>query len=291
MSAPTDPDVDSIVLEALQRANAMEYYVRAKNEWMDDIKRDIEARKDWKVLENSAALILEAGASNSAFPTDYKKPVKATFFKILANSASILGSGSSITLDAGEDITQGDAENKLILLLNTDGINIDYVGKVTSYDTTTKIASISPALSFAIDVSQIYLIVTDEKELPYIAYEDMRRTPILANPSVFTIFDRTLFINSANDEQFLIILDYLVDIFSVDLSGVKIARIYKEWKNAFIFGLILRAFTEKSDPRFTIANGQFESAVGRLAGEDVRSRRTRRSAALKSIGGLPRRRW
>lgn len=216
MAIPTAPTLDSIVIEALRKSNAMENYQRAKTEWIEEIKKDIASRKDWKILESTATLTLASDTNAVALPTDFGKPVKVTAF--------ITPAGGS----------------------------------------------------------------TSERDLPYMPFEDLPQEPQSGDPSFFTIYDGSLYLDTEPDTATTTArLHYLVAINLIDATGSKANKIHREWRNALLAGLEFRAYVEKGDARQATVFQEYEAAILRLAGEDVRNRRTRRSAALRSIGGLP----
>ncbi len=292
MAIPTAPTLDSIVIEALRKANSMENYQRAKIEWIEEIKRDIAGRKDWKSLEATTVLIPTAYKQSVVLPTDFGKPVKVLFHsgERTGTSPTSANGVGFILLAAAETISEADAKGKLVFVYS--GTGSKQVSRIVDYSATTKLATVSPSWTTAPnDGTSKYMISDFERELSYTPWEDIDLNVKTGKPELFAIYEGSIYANAVPDvSTYAMVVDYLVDISLIDATGTKATELHREWRNALLFGIEFRAYVEKGDARQGFAFQQYETAIARIAGEDARSRRTRRSAALKSIGGLPLRR-
>jgi hypothetical protein len=287
MAAPSAPTIDSIVQEALAKANSMEKFARAKAEWMEEIKRDMQSRRDWKVLEKSAAVLTAQFSTSATLPVDYARFIKVTLHEGETGVAQA-GSASSITLASSEDITQDAAEGALIFL--TSGTGAGQFARITAYNPGTKVATSSWGTAPVNGTG--YLVATSEKELPYVPWEDISISGTPGRPSAFSLYDQALHFDRPLDDSAIrvIVLHYYLDINLVDLTSVKLTELYRVWRNVFYLGILYRAYIEKGDARMGSAFTQYENAVLRAAILDERARRGKRTVRMQAAGGgLPRR--
>src|SRR3989337_2427131 len=80
MALPVAPTLDTIVTEALKKCGAMEYYVRAKTEWADEIQRELLNLKNWKALEETSVLVPTKDLQTLSLPSDYANYIKLTLY-------------------------------------------------------------------------------------------------------------------------------------------------------------------------------------------------------------------
>jgi len=297
MALPVAPTLDTIVTEALKKCGAMEYYVRAKTEWADEIQRELLNLKNWKALEETSVLVPTKDLQTLSLPSDYANYIKLTLYTGNKESGNVgvgtaqAGAAGSITLSASETITQDDAEGKLIFTLS--GTGSAQFSRITGYTVGTKIAVVNPNWIVNPANGTVYMVPMSERVLGYIPWEDAELHVPEGSPKMFTVYEGVLYLDVVPEVQFYAcVLDYYMDLNLVDLTSSKRTAIYREWRDVLEAGITARAYLEKGDPRARDAFALQVESVKRLVGSDLRKKQARRTVKFRSVGGMPRgNRW
>ncbi len=287
MAVPTQPTKISIVEEALRASGSLTDYRRANSEWFEELKRDIATRKKWTILEATAVLNLTVNDDILSLPSDFDSHIKVVHYygDNVGTTQSIVS--STVTLAAGEDISQEDAEGEYLFLYSSLGTN-EY-GQITSYNTTTKeaVVNFTPATGGTIT----YLIPDNNSELTYQPWEEFTRPRKPGQPRYFSIYDDQIRLDRGTDTASeAVLLDYHVDVSLLNETDAKATIIYREWRMALIHGIRHRAYVEAGDERQSLEFSAYENSVERAQRDDGSNRRARRGIRMRSIGGMPMRR-
>ena len=92
-------------------------------------------------------------------------------------------------------------------------------------------------------------------------------------------------------------IDGIVDISLVDESDARLTRVLREWRPALLYGVMSRIAQEQHDFDWldrlgdVDGTGLYGLAAKRLMRSDSRKRRPLTGSAMRSVGGMPRRRF
>ena len=132
MSVPTAPTVTTILTEAFRRCGITSptpaQLLRAEDEWLEEIKQELDAEKRWKNLEDTAVLISVAYQQGYDIPSPLYRVMRMRFYSGDVIGAAVGGGASTITLAAsqGSPILRG---RKIFL---TSGTGAPLVNRIIS---------------------------------------------------------------------------------------------------------------------------------------------------------------
>jgi hypothetical protein len=260
MAAPTAPTLATIVSEALKKAGhaspAAALTTRAQDYWMEEVKNDVfTLAKKLRSLQTQSVAILTKGKYRYAFPSDFSSHISLTLLDGNNTGTAQTGAAGSITLAAASNFAQDWMIGKEILI--TGGTGAGSMSQCTAYDTSTKVATVSPNFATAPDNTSTYLIVESYsplKEGPIWNLDENIYTTGKGTPNEFRI------VGSASYGEFIITpppdqtyyglkLIYYADLMGIDLAGTLMATIYKRWRNVFIQGVKARCLENDDDER------------------------------------------
>lgn len=291
MAIPVNPTATTIVTEALNKGGHLNpsaaKITRAEDFWLEEVKLDIAERKDWKILEETALLVLDEKRSRYTLPTDYEKMLSVKIYSGEETGTVQTGAASTITLDISEGITEGTAEGSLIFI--TSGTAKGQSSRITAYDESTKIATVSPSWGITPDNTSEYMIASTERTMQYLPHEMINRVLPNGMPSRSTVFEEELIFDKSPDRgTYVAEMRYIVDIALIDLAGTKISELYREWRVAMVQGVLFYVYDDDDDIRSDKAEARYERLVMKAMSSDGRKKRQRGQTYIKTLGGLPR---
>ena len=293
MAIPTARTTTNIVQAAYRKAGVSSptstQLATAIGDHLEEIKNDIATRKDWKVLEETAVLIPTQHLGRYSLPTDFRKALQLTIYDGAETGTATAGGSGTITLAAAEAISESIAEGSLIFV--TGGTSAGAMGRITDYNTSTKVATITPAFATNADSTSVYMIAGSKRDLEALPYESSEEINSKGMPQGYMVFEQELFLSPTPDKiRYALKMRYGLDITDVDVTATRHARILKEWRSALVAGVATLLTEDIDDDKDSLLNQKYEAAVKRLMDQDSRDRRVRGQSYAKSLGGLPRNR-
>lgn len=275
MAAPTAPTLTTLVSEALKKAGhaspAAALQTRGEDYWVEEVKNDIfTLAKKLRSLQSTSVTILAKGRYRYAFPSDFSSHITLTLLDGDEEGTAQAGAVGTITLAAANTYTENWMLGKEILV--TSGTGISSLSQCTAYNTTTKVATVTPDFATAPDNTSTYMIIE--------SYYDLNEGPIWdlnefvyitgkGTPNEFRI------IGSASYGEFIVTpppdqtyygmkLRYYADLMGVDLAGTLIATLYKRWRNVFIQGVKTKCLENDDDERAAKEASRYNSMLQTL---------------------------
>lgn len=288
MALPTAPTAHSIVTEALERANALKLYSRAREQWLEEIKREIADLKEWKFLEKYALITISTEIREFTMPTDFKQFRKVTLYFGSHYGTATAGGAATLTLPGSDTITEDEAEGAMIFL--TGGASSGDRRFITDYNASTRVVTPDSAWTATTGATTQYVIPDQSRELDYVPYDMVPQLSIEGTPRTFSMFNQMMITDKvpfATGYRFVIFVQYLVDISKVDLTDTRLTELYREWRNALSWGVTTRAYLELNDARYTEAKEHFNKAVATIMKADERRRIRKVPVAFRTVGGMP----
>jgi hypothetical protein len=264
MAAPPVPSLRTLVTEALDRAgyaNPSEARLqRAERHWMEETKQDIWRKsKKLKSLYTSSVAICTENQGRYPFPPDFASDLSVVLLHGTTRGTAQSGANAAITLASTEDVTQESILGKEILIY--DGIAKANISQCTAYNTTTKVATVTPAWTTQPDSTSLYMIVdiyyplkqnpiwnTDRNN-----YQTTRGTPFEYYPigdsdsGEFILYPVP---HHISDIPFGMKLRYYANLLRVDLDSTLMATLYRDWMGELMQGVFVRALQDLDDVRY-----------------------------------------
>ena len=260
MAAPTAPTLATIVSEGLQKAGygnpTSALTSRAQDYWMEEIKNDIwQLGKRLKSLQVTAAGVLINGQSKYAFPSDFSSPISVQLMYGTHTGTAQAGASGSVTLASTEDISETDILGKEILI--TSGTGINSLSQCIGYNTSTKVASVTPAWATNPTSGSGYMIIDTYYPLTqaHVMHYDTLATP--TTQSIPTHYYPT---GDSDSGEYLLYpvpyvasgvlgvkIRYYADLTLLDLASTTMSTLYRRWRNVFIQGIYARGLMNNDD--------------------------------------------
>lgn len=260
MVAPTAPSLSSLAIEAVLRAGYVsgtnQYTTalsRAQSEWAEEIKADIFTyEKKLQSLMVTTIQITNPGVALCSRPSDYSSDLVLTLLDGRTGVCQT-GAAGSITLDT---TSYGNIIGKEILIYAGTGKNS--ISQITSYDDTTKIATVSPDFVVAPIAGDSFMVVDTEVELTAKTIKDYSVSSISpGTPNAYSPVG-----DSATGKFYLypapyrtsgipwaIKQRYFADLTLIDLSSATLLNLYRKFRNLFIQGMYAKALPVGDDQK------------------------------------------
>lgn len=282
MAAPAAPTATSITTEALKKAGVSvpsSVQLTRAALWLEEVKLDLSRTLKGRYLTSlftSTYSVTTAGRSKYSFPTDYAGRLSSSILDGTHTGTAQTGAVGSVTLAAAEDITSAAAQGRYILI--TSGTGLGSYSQITSYNSTTMIATVSPNFATAPVAGDGYLIVDwiwalDPDQLGKL--DGQAATPSLQRPVAYTATgnsttgDYTLW--PTPDKVYGIQLRYYANLQTLDLAGTLISTLYLNLYDVFMQGVFVRQLQDEDDKRYPMEMGIYKSMLKQVALDETDS--------------------
>lgn len=266
MPIPSAPTLAEIVSEGLNKGGESSpksaLTSRATNQWINEIKNDMWAiGKKPKILHVTAYGIFNQGQSKYSNPSDFSSDLSLTILDGNVRGTATGGSAATITL-AADDISSTDIIGKEIVILS--GTGQASWSQIVSYNTTTKLASVTPNFTTAPASGSGYLIVDREypvQSVPVFQRDAVPRVPYngIAD-QFFPIGDEDygeFILNKAPDKVYPARLRYYANIMRVDTDSQLFSTVLQQWRNVFTAGIEFKQLDDNDDDEATKAEARY----------------------------------
>ena len=161
MAAPTAPTQLSLTTDGLNRAgyaNPTSPQLTTANGYLEEVKNDIvNIERRLTSLHTTAILVTTNGQSRYALPTDFLSDLTMKRLDGTLYGTAQAGAVGSITLAADDAQEEGDIIGTEILIYENTGKGS--LSQVTTYNSTTKVATVYPAWVTNPDATSGYWIL------------------------------------------------------------------------------------------------------------------------------------
>lgn len=279
MAVPTPPTLSSLASEALARAGysspSTALTARATGLWIEEIKDDVWAKaKKLKSLQTKYIQTLTKGLGQYNNPTDFASELAMEFATGTRYGAAQAGSTTSVTLASTETAAAADLIGKQLAI--TAGLGSAQIAFITAYDSATKIATLSPTLTVAPDVTSTYVILDFYLDVkgpkPIFKLGELNSPTTQGYPEAFYSEGNsadgqfTLFpIPYRTDSQPMILIErYYADLTELDVSGALMLVLYQKWRNLWMTGLTAKGLDDADDANAPAAFTKYKQALQAL---------------------------
>ena len=284
---PTQPTISTIVQEGLKRGGYPSGGSSAQQtqaqDWVEQTKWDIWTKLNGRKAESLMTVaygVTADGVSRYALPADCEDIYSITILDALHTGTAQAVTASQVTLAAAEDVSEDFIQGKLLLL--TSGTGIGNCSQVSAYNTTTKVATLTPnfnGASFA--GTEGYMIVDSQYKL------QEKMISIRDNEEDYSSKDRPTYyfpIGQANadsdetgefelfqvpDDVYGIQLRYYVNLPMVDLTGNLMKTLYRRWYNLWVQGVIWRSLQQDKDTQYSTEFEIYQKMIADMIGVEL----------------------
>ena len=285
MAVPTAPTKSTILTEAYKRCGipspTTAQLLRAEDEWLGEVLREIASEKRWHVMEETQVVIPTAYAGVFTIPSPLIRVSAIRFFDGGNKGTASAGAAATITVESGTDADLG---HKIFL---TGGTGSGQVSRVISR--SGAVYTVSPAWSTTPSTDTTYMIATVEQDLagPHV---NIPRSTGTGYPKEWEEFEGEVYIYPVPTlSTYALEVKGQADIELIDETSTRYTQILREWRPAIIQGLRARIQEDLDDSGQVLTEQKFEGQKRRAMRQDSRSRRSIYGGGLKSFGGLPNR--
>ena len=274
MASPTAPTQLSLTTDGLNRAgyaNPTSPQLTTANGYLEEIKNDIvNIERRLTSLQTMAILVTTNGQSRYALPTDFLSDLTMKRLDGTLYGTAQAGAVGSITLAADDAQEEGDMIGVDILVYSNTGKGS--MSQCTAYNSTTKVATVTPDFTTAPDSTSGYLIISSYKDLtesPRWDFDKNITVPSQDAPTHFTPIG-----DADNGEIILwptpyrssaipwgLQLSYYTDLMELDLTGTLMATLYKKWRNIWVLGVKYKQFEADDDDRVESAKNAYFGSI------------------------------
>lgn len=291
MSLPTAPTIAAVVTEAYQRTGVQEpssdQLYRGEYVWLEEVKRDIASRKDWRLLEHVVAVITQAGVARYQLPAPLHGVHALIAYDGAIRGTLAGGTLTTVTLGIGSTATPAQLIGRMIFL--TDGTAAGQANRIRAYDSVTTIATMEAPWAQQPGASTTYLIANYECDLvgpiPGLHAHGERQ----GFPRRWSEWDQQIVLDPIPDRS-----DYgmewqgTMDVTLLDKDSAKHARLLREWWTPLVYGLMIKKLEDDDDVSgVNIYTGKYEAAIVHLMKQDSRRARRTGGTPLAGVRGMP----
>lgn len=283
MASPTPPILSSLILEALKRSGHSspdaELIARAQTRWIEEIKAELWAReRKLKSLQTRGVKVLTNGVGLYSNPSDYASDMSMKLATGARYGTLQAGAAGSITLAASDSGTDIDTIGKEVVI--TSGTGLNGISYITSFNSGTKVAGVSPSFTTAPAASSGYMILDTYKPLverPVWDYESMTVPYTQGYPDFY--FPRGDSTNGqfllypvpyrSDSQPLVVIQQYYADLVELDVTGTLMATLYQKWQQLWIAGIRWRCLQDDDDSRAASAFQEYQKAFRDVVAADT----------------------
>lgn len=263
-AVPTAPALADIVTEALKQCGWADPvndgnapYTRARDTWMEEIKDDIvTGSKYLKSLKTERMFTITDGLNKYSQPSDYLANDKIEIWDGTHQDIVVGATSGTITFAGNEDAT--DVQGRSIVI--TSGTGVNQISLCYSYNSTTKIATVSPVRAVTPVAGDGYMIVDTKYPIDLSLVEQPQTTVLntTSRPTEYNVKENTttgdiIFIPTPNKNSsgkaYVCYQSYYADLKKLDLSETLLSTLYLKWRGLWMAGLKYRALQDYDDDR------------------------------------------
>jgi len=254
--------ITSIITEAFKKAGinspSTDLMTRAQVQWLEEIRTDLWKRvKKAKFLQARSVTLLVNGLAKYQNPSDFESDLTLEYATGSRYGTAQAGTLGTVTLATTENAQQADLIGKEIVLLS--GSASGQISYIIGYDSTTKVATVSPSFTVAPSTDS-YLIIDQYKPLEEKPLWEQQNLP---NQTGQGTPDRFFPVGNATDGEFIlwpvpyrtdsqpaiVLHRYYADISEIDTTGTLFATLLAKWRNLWLLGLKWKALDDADDDK------------------------------------------
>lgn len=286
MAAPTPPTLATITTEGLIKSGittpSAAQLTRAQDEWMNEIKNDIAilfGGKKLEFLQSERVLALTDGLQKYSQPTDFHSHLSMQILDGNVQGTATAGAATTITLAAASTISSAEMIGSEIVI--TGGTGPNQIRQCTGYDTSTKIATISPSWATNPASGSTYMIVSAYNPLVPAPIWEMAKSVAVAEKGLPTSYlptgdsdDGELILyptpyRNETGKVYVLRQRFYVDLMELDLAGTLAGTLYKRWRNIWIQGVYYKSLQDNDDTKAVAEGSKYNTMVKMMVAQET----------------------
>ena len=285
MAVPTVPTTTSLLTESFRRCGiptpTVAQLLRAEDEWLEEVKQELDAEKRWHNLEDTQVVLTVAYQQAYTIPSPLFRILRIRFYDGDVKGTATAGGATTITVATGDD---NDLGRKIFL---TGGTGSGQVNRIISRSGTTYTVQNTWVTNPTSGTT--YMIANIEQELqgPYVGIRQLGNSPSNLCTHWEEFEAQFMVFPIPNLSTYAFEVDGIVDISLVDETDARLTRLLREWRIAIVLGVMTRIQQEQNDDQLAVTQQLYDKAILRLKIKDSRKRRGITPAAMRGPGGMP----
>ena len=284
MAVPTAPSKSTILTEAYKRCGipspTTAQLLRAEDEWLGEVLREIASEKRWHVMEDTQVQITTANQGVYTIPSPLIRVSEIRFFDGSHKGTATAGAASTLTVESGSD---DDLGHKIFL---TGGTGSGQASRIVSR--SGAVYTVSPSWSTTPASGTTYMVASVEVELSG-PNAGISKSGATGYPKEWEEFEGEIYLYPVPGlSTYALEVKGQADIELIDETASRYTTILREWRPAIIQGVRARIMEDLDDSGQVLAEQKFEGQKRRAMRQDSRNRRSIYGGGLKTFGGLPR---
>jgi len=268
MAPPTAPTSATLISEALARcgeSSPSSSLTTRAGLWMEEIKNDIWTKsKSLKSLQGISTVIVDNGQSRYSMPVDYAGAGDVSMRLVHGSITGLCqtAAANSLTLASTDTSTEDYMRGKEIII--TSGTGVKSISQVTDYDTTTKVATVTPAWATTPVTGDGYTVIEEYyplDQVPVYKYDSSPSPELRSRPCGYVpVGDENyseFYLAPCPDDDYAVIIRYPVNIMTVDLTATLISTLYQKYRNLWLNGLMARKWEDDDDSRYVAKKSEY----------------------------------
>jgi len=258
MALPEDQTAVLIATEALSLAGyktpSASLITRARDEWLIRVLKRISKMENILLFEETKVAVLNPYQQRYALPDDCDRVTDVRAYSGEVIGISLAVTLSNITLSAADTMTADEARGKLLAL--TTGNSKGSLVRIVDFNTTTKLATISPNFTILPTAGDNYVIIDRENILNAMDGGVIEEVTTNGLPTEYTIYGKTprkeLILDTIIDNNTTAVakIQYLVYVHKIDLTDARLTWVYNELHSELTQGVLAEALKDKDDSRY-----------------------------------------
>jgi len=286
MAVQTPPTADALCTESMKMAGidrpSPEQVKRAKEIWLQQILSSIWMESErtgntrLKTLHTTAIAISVDNQRVYDLPSNFDEELEITILESTHTGSAQSGTNASVVLASDEDISQGDAEGRYILM--TGGASKGQYREIISYDTATVTAT--PHRNFdnakTPASGDTYGIVdqrTELKEFNIVELGELSSATTPGRPTRFAKHKRQFYFDKPFDAAtYGLLLRYYANIHKIDLTegeGTLMTQILTDWQDILYTGVQWKAQQSIHDSSWKETYALFKDMLNNLIEKEI----------------------
>ena len=287
MAVPTAPTKTTILTEAYKRCGipspTTAQLLRAEDEWLGEVLREIASEKRWHVMEDTQVQITTANQGVYTIPSPLIRVTEIRFYDGGTKGTASAGAASTITVASGTG-NDSDLGHKIFL---TGGTGSGQASRIVSR--SGDVYTVSPSWTTTPGASTTYMIATVELDLTG-PETGIPKSTAVGYPKEWEEFEGEIYVYPVPDlSTYALEIKGQADVELIDETSARYTTILREWRPAIVQGVRARIMEDLDDSGQVLAEQKFEGQKRRAMRQDSRNRRSIYGGGLKSFGGLPNR--
>lgn len=285
MALPTAPSLTTICTDALRLAGyptPTAAQLTQAELWIEETKQDIWLKhRRLKPLLMTAYGVTAVGKSRYALPSAFDIMSSCSILDGDSGTAQA-AADSTLTLAAATTATEASLQGKL-LLITSGTTGTGSCSQITAFNTTTKVATVTPNWTTTPTGTITYLIVDEHTLLtkkPLNERDEITEPYELDKPSEYSIHGQAnadenetgeIQLYYTPDEIYGIEMKYYINLELMDLSTDSnlVATLYRRWRSIFKMGVKVRALDKDRDERYQPEWDRYHAMIESLTINDM----------------------